>query len=181
MHANVTVSRSLLARAVLAAANPNPDDPGDPRNPFGPYGPHGPVLNPALLAALNPQPLPPRAAAALDVRFRSPDPMPGIVAGIIGHTASLYQVAEVLGAAQVEKTLAAVRSQLDGVIDDWCGTPPGPPPLPRPRAHALWLLQAGAEIQLAADALGDHPLATVFAAGADRLMQTGLRQIEEHA
>jgi hypothetical protein len=183
MHANVTLSRSLLARAVLASAayQPGPDDDGDPNNPFGPYGPHGPVLNPGVLVALNPQPLPPRAVTAIQGRLRS-DPMPITIArAILGHAISLYEVAEVLGAAHVEKTLAAVRSQLDRVIDDWCGTKPPRPPFPHPRAHALWLLRAGAEMQVTADALGDHALSSTFAAGADKLMQTGLRQLEELA
>lgn len=185
MHANVTLSRSLLARAVVGAAGyagyPNPDDPGDPNDPFGPYGPHGPVLNPGALVALNPQPLPPRAVTALQGRFRS-DPIPITVArAIVGHAVSLYEVAEVLGAANVEKTLAAVRSQLDGVIDDWCGTKPPRPPFPHPRAHALWLLRAGAEMQVTVDALGDHALASTFAAAADKLMQTGLRQLDAAA
>ncbi|MGH8582642.1 MAG: hypothetical protein ACREWG_07590 [Gammaproteobacteria bacterium] len=186
MKPNITLTKAALASLLDGVLYPNPDDPG-------PYGPIGPVIRWALRdlpwVLLNPQPLPPRTEPNPDPwRFElNPEPWRSAVLArtVIDRAVAQYQFAETLaGAEQSQKPIEAVRSQIRGFVDDYCGTRPPKWPWPWPwppkfdsaRLRPLDLLVAGAQFQKAADL--QNPLQADFSAGADQLFETGLKRLE---
>ncbi len=167
---HITLTRSAFASMLNSVLYPNPDDSGNPSNPFGPFGPGGPVMQRWLWAALNPQPLPP-----------GPDPYRAAFAArvIISRAAAQYDMAEVLGDEQSERSIIIVGGKVSEIVDEWCGTPvpghhgPGP--------HFIGLLAAGVQFQKAADTMRNSPLRSVFADAAGKLFKTGLAQMESHS
>ena len=191
MKKTLNISKAVLVSVVDSVLNPNPDDSGQSHGPFGPWGPGGPVTSNLLWALLNPQPLPPGPPdpwlSKLAWVLLNPQPLPPgpdpYRAALLAHTMvsrafEQYQFAEVLGAGK-ERSAGGARvigSQLSKFIDEYCGTPPrhGPKP-PRP----FDFLVAGAQFQKAADSSPDHPLQEHFSSAADKLFETGLRQMEK--
>jgi len=113
---HITLTRSAFARMLNSVLYPNPDDSGNPSNPFGPFGPGGPVMQRWLWAALNPQPLPPGpdpyaelSWVALNPQPLPPGPDPYRAAfaarGVISRAAAQYDMAEVLGDEQSERSI----------------------------------------------------------------------------
>jgi hypothetical protein len=182
-----------------AVLYPNPDDPGNPNDPWGPFGPSGPVTRSWLWLALRPQPLLPVAGNPIPWRLAG-DPVPWrlgprpepwrsalVARAVIDRAVTQYQFAEGwIGAEQSARLTEAVGSQVREFVDDYCGTGPrrwpwpwpSPPTFDPAQLHPLELLVAGAQFQMAADAGANGPLQSVFSSAADRLFETGLRQME---
>ena len=186
MSENITLTKATLVHLLDGVLYPNPDDPG-------PYGPIGPIIHRALRdlswVLLNPQPLPPRTEPNPEPwRFEPhPDPWRSAVLArtIIDRVVAQYQFAETLAdAMQSEKAIEAVRSQIRGFADDYCGTRPpkwpwpwpGPPKFDPAQLRPMDLLVAGAQFQKAADL--QNPLQADFSAAADQLFKTGLKRME---
>lgn len=191
----VRLGRAEFATLVgnLTGGYPNPDDPGDPNNPFGPYGPIGPVIHAGWrlrldAIALNPQPLPPRAAFAV-----------GVAQAVIASTVNLHVMADAMGDAG--KNSRAFAGTFLSEFDDWCGTmtryelirrlleklkrwpPPPPPPEPYLKDHLAGKLDAGDLIVIGATlenaarlSLGAELKEQLGGAGA-RLMDLGLAKM----
>ncbi len=185
MNPNITLTKTALVSLLDDALYPNPDDPG-------PYGPIGPVIRAALgnlsRVLLNPQPLPPRSEPNPDPWRFEPEPEPWrsaiLARTVIDRVVAQYQFAETLaGAQQSERSLQAVRSQIQAFVDDYCGTRPPkwswpwpwPPKVDSTRLRPIDLLVAGAQFQKAA-AL-QNPLQADFSSAADQLFETGLKRL----
>jgi hypothetical protein len=157
-----TLSKAALVR--LFGFNPNPDE-GEPHGPGTPVV-RGTVLDRIAWVLLNPQPLPPKVAAARLART------------VINDAAREVQIAEVAGRA--EQGGKSAQSQIAEFVDEYCGTPPHPRPpywvtgIPTPEE----LLASAAQFQMAADGLGKGALQTACAAAADKLFQTGATRLE---
>jgi len=99
----------------------------------------------------------------------------------LGH----QRFGETLGEGGSDAVLASNRSDLQGFVDDVCGTPPRwPLPWPPPRRPLdpkgltpAQLLVIGARFQAAADHVGDNALHPEFTAAADRLFEIGLSRL----
>lgn len=191
----IKLSKSILIKLIdtlVYSSNtsgyyPAPDDPGDPDNPWGPYGPHGPIMDGSMfnyrLQQVN-KPQPDPWYLGLLTQIQKPDPTPWkaqrTVTWMIERVASQYKMAELFaGTDQSERMVATVRLQLIEDIDDWCGTRPKKWLFPFPRGP-LDLLIAGAEFQRMADSFPESPLQNDFAEAADRLVQTGLKLLENN-
>lgn len=166
---------TMLRSGGLSAYYPNPDDPGDPNNPWGPYGPIGPVANlyqRLIIAALNPQPLPP-------VGGPQPDPWRAQLTAraVINQAFIQSQLAEMAGDGGRQRE--QFGQQLNMLVDWWCGTPPRPWPFPWP-PPPWWREQFAPEelviagLQFRQAARYDTPFQSEFAAAADRLLETGM-------
>jgi len=160
-----TLSKAALVR--LFGFNPNPDDPGEPHGPGTPVVRGDTVLDRIAWVLLNPQPLPPKVAAARLAR------------AVINETVREVQIAEAAGRG--EQGGKSAQSKIADFADDFCGTPPHPKPpywvtgIATPEE----LLTAGAQFQIAADGLGKGALQTACAAAADKLFETGAARLEK--
>jgi hypothetical protein len=174
----VTISKSSFIKLVDLIFNPNPDDDGDPNNPLGSYGPGSPVIRDLIAAGLlNPgvmrlRPPPQPWRSVLDARET------------IDRAFAQYQLAEMLGGSeQSEKIISATRSQIQEFVDDYCGN--GRPKWPRPRRldavelQPIDLVVAGVQFQKMADLALDNPLREDLAAAADKLIEVGLKGLEQ--
>jgi hypothetical protein len=200
MNGTITLTKAALVSLLDAVLNPNPDDPGNPNDPWGPYGPFGPVIRGWSSVALNPRPLPPMAGPVPDPWRAGPGPQPWragprpepwraalLARAVIGRAVTQYQFAEVLvGTQHAARMIEAVGSQIHEFVDDYCGTGPRrwpwpwpwPPTFEPPQRRPLELLVAAAQFQKAADVGVDSPLQAEFSAAADRLFETGLREMQ---
>jgi len=174
----------LLERASPDPCEPYGCDPWEPP-PGGtepPPDPHprshwGPA-HPLDWARLNPQPLPPKGhwRPASVARFT------------IARALTLHETAEALAQDGGERAVGMIQRNINGLVDDWCGTGVHPRPFPWPWGPllrgaeplgAIELIVAGAQFQKAADALKGSPLRRTFEDAADRLFKTGLSRLEE--
>jgi hypothetical protein len=183
--AQLTVSRSALA-CLLNHVYPNLDD-------AGPYGPYGPVIR-RFIEQAGPLPDPWWALAR-----PSPQPWRGLAGpfpqpwrGLVGATATIrytleqQQLAESIGAG--DRAIESAHTTIQRFVDDFCGTPPRlrwPFPWPPPKWWELDdelgpidVLVAGAQFHRIAEAMPKNPLATDFDAGADKLFDAGLQQLD---
>lgn len=153
---NISLSHKTLVRLVshLAGLYPNPDDP-DPI-PWGPVirkalervrWAAGPLPDPWVWAALNPQPLPPRYAAAV-----------ALGQAVVDQVGSLEEMAQALPEGSRDSIAAYTKGFIGRFVDD-CGNghiviriPKGGPypqrwPLParRRRAQTDWPGRNGAD------------------------------------
>lgn len=172
-------SKAALVR--LFGFNPNPDDPTEP------HGPGGPVVRNTILdriawALLNPQPLPPRSAAVSRIGTM-PDPWRSarLARAVIDQATREMQIADIAGRA--EQGSQSAQRGIAEFIDDFCGTRvPGRPRPPHWVTAAETpedLLTAAAQFQMAADGLNiGTPLQTACAAAAEKLFETGLRELD---
>lgn len=199
------VQVGTLARIFDQLGYPNPDDDDD-------WGPWGPVVSGIDWVALNPQPLPPKfqtrvtsraisqptgttrgkraapaEALAETIPTTSSAPIRGalVARATLDRVFALAQVAEAGGKQQAEM----VRTQLNEIIDDWCGTPPKPRPWPLPWPFPLrWgsesidvqpidQIMMGVHFYKASEVLRGTPLAEDFAKAADKLAQAGLNRL----
>jgi hypothetical protein len=81
-----------------------------------------------------------------------------------------------------------IQRNVNGLVEDWCGTGRPPRPFPWPWGPLLRgtepfepieLIVAGAQFQKAADALEGSTLQRTFEDAADRLFKMGLSRLEE--
>jgi hypothetical protein len=159
-----TLSKAAMVR--LFGINPNPDDPGEPRGPGAPVVRGNTVLDRIAWVLLNPQPLPPKVAAARLART------------VINEAVREAQILEAAGRS--EQTGKSGQNQIARFVDEYCGTPPHPRP-------PYWLtgiatpeelLTAAAQFQMAADGLEKGAMQTACAAAADKLFETGVTRLE---
>ena len=81
-----------------------------------------------------------------------------------------------------------IQRNVNGLVDDWCGTGAHPRPFPWPwgpllrgteELQPIELIVAGAQFQKAADALEGSALQGTFEGAADRLFKNGLSRLDE--
>jgi hypothetical protein len=197
------VQVGTLARIFDQLGYPNPDDDDD-------WGPWGPVVSVLDRVGLNPQPLPPkfmtkitnRATIQSTQRGRKTSPAEQITEAIQVPTVQPMRSAllaratldRIFGVAQLaqgggKQQTETVRTQLNEIVDDWCGTPPKPRPWPLPWPFPLrWnteevvvqpidQIMMGVHLHKASEVLRGTPLAEDFARAADRLAEAGLQRI----
>jgi len=182
MKDTITLTKAAFARVLDAVYYPNPDDPG----PYGQHGPHGPrgpvyrgIFNDMSWGMLNPQPIPPGG-----VPYPESWSMASLARMVIDRVATQYQFAESFaGTEPTERGIVAIRSYLNEVVDDWCGTRPPKWPWPWPwqkfdatKLSSMDLLIAGAQFHKAAHF--SNPLQGDFSSAADRLFNAGLKRME---
>jgi hypothetical protein len=141
--------------------------------------PHVPfVLDAAARVALNPQPLPPKAQAALGAF---------LARAMIDQAEEQLRIAmAVSGGENVEKIVGAIGSHVAEDVDFVCGNGLTPWPLPWPWPPKFGpgeiapadLLFAGAQFQTFADDIGGNPLRGVFSKAADQFFSTALKRLE---
>jgi hypothetical protein len=141
--------------------------------------PHGPfVLNAAVQAALTPQPLPPKAGAALGAF---------LARAMIDQAEEQLRIAlAVSGGENAEKIVAAIGSQVAEDVDFVCGNGRMSWPLPWPwpprfgpgEIEPADLLFAGAQFQTFANDIEGNPLHGVFSKAADQFFTTALKRLE---
>ena len=119
---------------------------------------------------LNPQPLPPRAPDG-------PGPEPWVVGGVA--RARLTGLLDQFDVASTENTEPAGRA-VSRLVDELCPERPRwrPPRRRRVLDDALAILSAATQFEEVATRLGEHPLQSAVAAGAERLLATGLSRLE---
>jgi hypothetical protein len=162
--------------SLLTSAYPNPED----DNPPGPWDPvirkvltrisrFGPQPEPWVLAGLNPQPLPPRAAIAA-----------ALAQEVVDSLGSLQVLAEALP----QEGQRAVRNHLARFIDD-CGNGRIPFPWPWPwppirkerELGPVELVVIGAQLANAARGFADSSLQKDLEEGGARLIEMGVSQM----
>lgn len=161
---------SMVGLGDLLAYYPNPEDPDDP---WGPIGPVANIWQRLIIAALNPQPLPPREGP-------HPDPWRAVhnSRAVINQAVIRAQMAELSG-GDIGAYQESFRGNLNMLVDWWCGTPPRKWPFPWP-PPPWWhegfrpdeLVLAGLQFRIAAGL--DTPFQSEFADAAARLMETGM-------
>jgi hypothetical protein len=166
----------LLERASSDPCEPYGCDPWEPPNePRDP--PELRSVSPLDWVGLNPQPLPPKG------HWR-----PANVARItIARALALHETAEALAHDGGERAVGMIQRNVNGLVEDWCGTGAHPRPFPWPwgpilrgteELQPIELIVAGAQFQKVADALEGSALQGTFEGAADRLLKTGLSRLK---
>jgi hypothetical protein len=162
MNKRITLTQSALAN-LLNLFNPNPDD-------SEPIGPGGPVIHLPYFR-FEPEPVPWRSAR--------------IARTAIDRGLAQFQTAELITDGNLtERMISAIGGGISSFVDYYCGNSRPPKwggPWPKRDANQLRpidLLVAGAQFELAAEALSDHPLQGAYSAAADQLFEAGLQQVE---
>lgn len=129
-------------------------------------GPLG--LSPAVIAALNPQPLPPKWQS--EQRYSAPP---------VSYTAIGFGQMAMMATAAVAQGEDGARSLMSDV-DDWCGTGwprkwPWPPPRDLDREdHVSMLLGAGMAAAYVAAGYEDGPMREMFDGAANQLFDAAI-------
>ncbi|WP_156964429.1 hypothetical protein [Methylocapsa aurea] len=176
--------RALVALVTqLTGGYPNPDD----TSPPGPWGPvirqalerlrraSGPVPDPWLEVALNPQPLPPKAAFAT-----------AFAQQIVDRVLVLQDVADAMPRQGEQQGIIIVSGYISRFVDDYCGTGfrfKWPFPGPRPNwfteeVNGADLILAGVQFERAAAEISNEELTRSLIDGAARLKETGLARLQ---
>ena len=156
------IERATLFSALAALLYPNPEDPDSPIGPVT----HG-FLHRGTLAALNPQPLPPRWQAE--------------IAGMVGQLEAGIRGAQLTG--QAEGATGAARGMLKTMLTGWCGNEPRvfPFPVPGPNPGGPqpepWRQgeQLRAAVYMSQLARFQSPLQADYAAGAAQLLDAAFK------
>jgi hypothetical protein len=156
------IERATLFSALAALLYPNPEDPDSPVGPRTHIG----GQQRGALAALNPQPLPPRWQAE--------------VAGTVQHIEAGIRSAQFSG--QAEGAMGAARTLLKATLSGWCGNEPRPFPFPAPGPTpdpdpVPWraVEQLRAAVYMSQLARFQSPLQGDYAAGAAQLLDAALK------
>ena len=174
----------------LLGHNPNPE--GDPQPP-GPWDPvirttieavlgpmpvpwreaFGPFPEPWRLVALNPQPLPPRWAFAVE-----------FIRSAVDRLALIQETADVIRSGD-DRGIIVVGGKVSELVDFVCGNnfprrippPPPPGPHPDPRLTGQELILMGAEVLRSSKMIANEALAQEFTAAGEKLIDTGLERL----
>jgi hypothetical protein len=158
MTKSIALPQLTLAR-LLDLFKPNPYDPE-------PGGPGGPVIYPPSFFRSAPDPNPWRSAREARTA--------------IDRALEQWKTAELVTGGHVTETMiGGIGGGISSFVDYYCGNG-RPPKGPWPKREAtelrpLDLLVAGAQFELAAEGLSDHPLQRVCSAAADQLFAAGLQ------
>jgi hypothetical protein len=158
----------------------NPDPEGDPQPP-GPWDPvirrtfekvFGPQPEPWSLVALNPQPLPPRWAFAVE-----------FIRSAVDRLVLIQETADVIRTGD-ERGIIIVGGKVSELVDFVCGNNfprriprPRPGPDPNPLLTGQELILMGAEVVRSSKMIANEALAREFTAAGEKLIDTGLERL----
>jgi|GEM_PF-6953095 len=155
------IERATLFSALAALLYPNPEDPDSPVGPVT----RG-FMHRGTLAALNPQPLPPRWQAE--------------IGGIVGQLEAGVRNAQL--SEQGEGAIGRARGMLKATLVGWCGNEPRPLPVPAPGPTpepdpVPWRAgeQLRAAVYMSQLARFQSPLQADYAAGAAQLLDAAFK------
>jgi hypothetical protein len=181
--AALTISREKFTSFVSALIDHNPDPNGDPQPPgpwdpvirltFEKFGPHPePWRTRFESVALNPQPLPPRWAFAIEFVRLAAD-----------RLLMIQETADAINSGD-ERGIIVVGGKVSELVDFVCGNVPRRFPTPPPRGSnddsrlsGQELILMGAELLNYSRTIANESLGQEFTAAGERLIDVGLERL----